>query len=97
MNGAHRSTAQRPVASALKSAAWLLTGAALITVLLAFLVAFLGLLALVIDVPIAHRTDVRLLTIAVLSATSAAISGHLTRMLFRKRARSPGPEMPPDV
>jgi hypothetical protein len=93
MNGAHRSTAQRPVASALKSAAWLLTGAALITVLLAFV----SLLALVIYAPIAHPTDLRLLTIAVLSAATAAISRHLTRVLFRKRSRSPAPEVPPDV
>jgi hypothetical protein len=83
MNGAHRSTAQRPAASALRSAAWLVTGAALITALLALL----GLLALVVYVPIAHPTDLRLLTIAALSAASVVIFGHLMRVLFRKRAR----------
>ena len=85
MNGAHRSTTQRPAASALKSAARLLTGAALVTVLLSLL----GLLAFGIYLAIAHPADLGPLTIAVLSASWIATFGHLTWVLLRERPRSP--------
>jgi hypothetical protein len=81
VSGLHRSTTQRPV----KSAAWALRGAGLVTVLLGGL----GLLGFVIYLPIAHPADLRLSTIAVQSASWVAVFGHLTWVQVRKRPGSP--------
>jgi len=82
MSGAHRSTTQKPAISVLKSAAWLLTIAAV-------LIAFPGLLAFSIYLAIAHPADARPLAMAMQSACWAAIFGHLTWAVFRGRAWSP--------
>jgi peptidoglycan/LPS O-acetylase OafA/YrhL len=81
----HRSTTQRPLISALKSAAWLLTVAGLAAVLLSWL----GLLGFVIYLPIAHPSDLRPFTLAVQGASCVAVFGHLTWVLVRERPRSP--------
>jgi hypothetical protein len=82
MSGTHRSTMRRPAASVLKSAAWLLTMAAV-------LLALPALLAFSIYLAVAHPADARLLAIAMQSACLTAILGHLTWVVFRERAQSP--------
>jgi hypothetical protein len=85
VNGAHRSTTQRPTASALKSAAWLLTGAALVTVPLALL----GLLVFGVYLAIVHPADAVPVAIAAQGAAWVSAFGHLTWTLFRDRPPSP--------
>ena len=80
MSGAHRSTTKRPAASALKSAAWLATGATVF-------IMFPGLLVFGIYLVVAHPADARPLAIAVQSAGCAAVFGHLTWVVFRERAQ----------
>jgi peptidoglycan/LPS O-acetylase OafA/YrhL len=85
MGGAHRSTTQRPITSALKSAAWLLTVAALIAIPLAAL----GLVGFIIYFAIAHPADAWPLAVVVQGGLCVALFGHLTWVVIRRRPRSP--------
>jgi hypothetical protein len=84
MHGEHRSTAQSPFASALKSAAWLLMVVAVVMLPLAWL----GLLAFGIYLAVADQTDSWRFIIALESALWIWVFGHLAWVWFRHRPRS---------
>jgi len=89
MSGAHRSTTQSPIASARKSAVWLLTLLAAVTALLAFLalIAFVAYLAFTYEP--ASPAWLLPVAIALLGAVWLWVLGDLAWSLLRKQPRSP--------
>jgi len=85
MIGAHRSTTQNPVTAGLRSAAWLMALASLITVPLALL----ALLALGIYVAIARQADLLPFVIALQSVACMLVFGNLAWRVLRKPRPSP--------